>query len=239
MPLRPFRAPHPAPPALVTLVAAISLAIAASPPLAAPARAGTPLLPSIRGGLHPTKPSVLREIGISAALLGTAFALDHQVKPGWTDPGAGRPFEESGEAFGGATLLVGSTLALGAEGHVFHHPSAFRTAKELVWAGAGATIAVTALKETVRRERPDGSDRLSFPSGHTTAAFAAATVIAREQGGVWGWLAYGAAATAGYARIADRHHYLSDVVAGAILGRLIGRLVTHGDRAAADAPSAP
>ena len=212
-----------------------AIALPAAVAIAHPAWAATALLPGIHGSVHPTNPSVLREIGISAALLGGAFALDRSVRPGWSDHGAGRFIEEPGETFGGATFLVGATLGLGAEGHAFHHPSAFRTAKELVWAGAGATLAVAAIKEAVGRERPDHSDRLSFPSGHTTAAFAAASVLAREQGGAIGWLAYGAAATAGYARISDRHHYLSDVVAGAILGRLVGRLVTHGAESAAPA----
>lgn len=221
-------------PTLRLALAALCVPLALAP---ASALASTPLLPSIRGSVHPTSPSVLREAAVSAALLGGAFALDHAVRPGWSDQGGGRFVEEPGETFGGATLLVGVTLGLGAEGAAFHHPSAFRTAKELAWAGAGATIAVTGLKEITRRERPDGSDRLSFPSGHTTAAFAAATVIAREQGGAIGWLAYGAAATAGYARIADRHHYLSDVVAGAILGRLIGRLVTRGPSTESPAPA--
>lgn len=216
-------------PLLAPALAALLGAAALAPGPFGPSRvAATPLLPSIHGGIHPTRPAVLREIGISAALVGGAFALDRAVRPGWSDHGPGRYVEEPGETLGGATLLVGATLGLGAEGRAFRHPSAFRTAKELAWAGAGATVAVTALKEAVRRERPDGSNRLSFPSGHTTAAFAAASVIAREEGGAVGWLAYGAAATAGYARIADRHHYLSDVVAGAILGRLVGRLVTRG-----------
>ncbi|HEX7078260.1 MAG TPA: phosphatase PAP2 family protein [Candidatus Eisenbacteria bacterium] len=226
----PARAPRR--PALLLVLAAACVPLAV-----APALASTPLLPSIRGSAHPTNPSVLREAAVSAALLGGAFALDHTVRPGWSDQGGGRFVEEPGETFGGATLLVGVTLGLGAEGAAFHHPSAFRTAKELAWAGAGATIAVTALKEVTRRERPDGSDRLSFPSGHATAAFAAATVVARERGGAIGWLAYGAAATAGYARVADRHHYLSDVVAGAILGRLIGRLVTRGPSTESAAPA--
>lgn len=47
-----------------------------------------------------------------------------------------------------------------------------------------------------------------------------------------------AAASAGYARMADNRHYFQDVVTGMLVGTLIGRLVTHRAPAAAPAPEA-
>jgi len=170
--------------------------------------------------------TVLREAAVSAALLGGAFALDHSVHPGFTDQGPGFLIEEPGEATGGATLLFGGTAALAAEGLAVHDHGSLESAKDLGLALAATSGVVTLLKLATHRERPDGSNRLSFPSGHTAVAFAAATVIDRRYGGVAGWLAYGAAAAAGEARLADDHHYLSDVVAGALIGHFIGRLVT-------------
>lgn len=170
--------------------------------------------------------TVLREAAVSAALLGGAFALDHAVHPGFPDEGPGFLVEEPGEATGGATLLFGGTAALAAEGLALHKHGSLETAKDLGLALAATSGFVTLLKLATHRERPDRSDDLSFPSGHTAVAFAAATVIDRRYGGVAGWLAYAAAAAAGEARLADDHHYLSDVVAGALIGRLIGRLVT-------------
>ena len=135
--------------------------------------------------------------------------------------------EEPGETTGDAYVLFGGTAALAAEGLLFHHPYSVETAKKLGIALTVSSAAVTLLKLATHRGRPDGSNALSFPSGHTTVAFAAATVLQRQYGGIVGWLSYGAAAAAGEARIADNHHYLSDVVAGALLGHFIGRWVTR------------
>lgn len=69
----------------------------------------------------------------------------------------------------------------------------------------------------------------SFPSGHTTVAFAAATVYALEYGNK-PWvpvLAYTAASLTGLSRITENKHWISDVVAGAALGYLTGRQVVN------------
>ena len=69
----------------------------------------------------------------------------------------------------------------------------------------------------------------SFPSGHTTVAFAAATVYALEyKDHPWvPVLAYSAATLIGISRITENKHWLTDVVAGAGLGYLTGRLVVN------------
>ncbi len=69
----------------------------------------------------------------------------------------------------------------------------------------------------------------SFPSGHTTVIFAAATVFAKEYKNV-PWvppLAYGAASLVGLSRITENKHWASDVVVGATLGFLCGRQVVN------------
>ena len=172
-------------------------------------------------------PTVLREAAISAGLLGAAFALDGVVKPDIPDRAPEVLVEEPGEIFGGATFLFGGTAALAAGGLVVGSPDALHTARDLAFALGATSAAVTALKLVSHRERPDGSNHLSFPSGHTAVAFAAAAVLERHYGHLVGWAAYTGAAMAGEARIADNHHYFSDVVAGALLGRFIGRLVAR------------
>jgi membrane-associated phospholipid phosphatase len=59
----------------------------------------------------------------------------------------------------------------------------------------------------------------SFPSGHTTIAFAAAVALDRETTSGWvPWVVYPAAAMVGWARVQDLDHWASDVVAGAAVG---------------------
>ena len=90
------------------------------------------------------------------------------------------------------------------------------------------------LKYTVQRPRPDGSDNLSFPSGHTSAAFTLATVAEHHYGWKVGVPAYLLASGIGLTRIESNRHNLSDVLAGATIGIIVGRTVgrVDGDRPA-------
>jgi membrane-associated phospholipid phosphatase len=69
----------------------------------------------------------------------------------------------------------------------------------------------------------------SFPSGHATAAFAGATVLADEWHGVPGVapIAYGIATLVGLARLNDRAHWASDVFAGSVLGYATAQAVEY------------
>jgi len=69
----------------------------------------------------------------------------------------------------------------------------------------------------------------SFPSGHTTAAFSAATVYALEYKNrpLIPILSYSAATLIGLSRIAENKHWATDVLTGAALGYLTGRLVVN------------
>ncbi len=69
----------------------------------------------------------------------------------------------------------------------------------------------------------------AFPSGHTTVAFAAATVFAMEYKDrrLVPIIAYSAAALIGLSRITENKHWITDVVAGAALGYFTGRHVVN------------
>ena len=69
----------------------------------------------------------------------------------------------------------------------------------------------------------------SFPSGHTTVAFAAATVFALEYRDkpVIPIIAYSAASLIGVSRITENKHWATDVLVGAALGILTGREVVN------------
>jgi membrane-associated phospholipid phosphatase len=64
----------------------------------------------------------------------------------------------------------------------------------------------------------------SFPSGHTTAAFAIASVLAHGyKDKIWvGLTSYTVATLVGLSRIHDSKHWATDAIAGAALGTFIG-----------------
>ena len=79
-----------------------------------------------------------------------------------------------------------------------------------------------------------GDEYQSFPSAHTAAAFAAASVLAGHSRGEdaiaprWlGPLAYSSAGIAGLSRLYHEEHWLTDVLVGAILGTVAGTVIVH------------
>lgn len=89
-------------------------------------------------------------------------------------------------------------------------------------ATAYSGLTTNILKRAVGEERPNGGDNLSFPSGHTTTAFAFASVVASEHGSGYGTAAYLLAAFVGLSRINDNAHHLHDVIAGGAIGAAYG-----------------
>lgn len=78
-------------------------------------------------------------------------------------------------------------------------------------------------KHFVQEQRPDGSNNLSFPSGHTAAAFSSAQFMFREYKDSNFWLSvsgYPIAAMTGIYRVFNDKHWVGDVVAGAGIGIL-------------------
>jgi membrane-associated phospholipid phosphatase len=78
-------------------------------------------------------------------------------------------------------------------------------------------VLTVGLKQAVHRMRPDGG-RHSFPSGHSSAAFATADVLWQRFGWKAGLPAYAGAGYIAASRLAERAHFLSDVVFGAAIG---------------------
>ncbi len=94
---------------------------------------------------------------------------------------------------------------------------------EYAFATIGANgVTTVLLKEMVGRERPNGANHRSFPSGHTSHSFATATIFKESFGWKLGAPAYCLATITAMNRIQDNKHYLSDVVFGASLGTAFG-----------------
>lgn len=74
--------------------------------------------------------------------------------------------------------------------------------------------------------KPFSDPNASFPSGHTTEAFALASVIANHYDERWiQYSAYSLAGLVGVARNYHDAHFASDVLAGALIGTLVGQSV--------------
>lgn len=90
-------------------------------------------------------------------------------------------------------------------------------------AGVLTGVTVYTVKNFTKVERPDGSARNSFPSGHTATAFMGAELLRREYGDVSPWIGvagYAVAAGTGFFRMYNNRHWLTDVIAGAGIGIL-------------------
>lgn len=88
-------------------------------------------------------------------------------------------------------------------------------------------LTVAGLKGVTQVPRPDGTTNNAFPSGHTTQAFAAATLFSDHFARHKWWLSalsYGTASSVGVLRILNNRHWISDVIAGAGLGILCVKL---------------
>ncbi|UOQ99622.1 phosphatase PAP2 family protein [Hymenobacter sp. 5317J-9] len=92
-----------------------------------------------------------------------------------------------------------------------------------------------AVKYLAKETRPDGSDNLSFPSGHTAQAFLAASIVHtefRDKSQWYGVGAYTIATSVAALRMINDKHWQSDVVAGAGFGILSAHLayLSHRNR---------
>lgn len=86
------------------------------------------------------------------------------------------------------------------------------------------------LKSTIKETRPDGSDRRSFSSGHTSFAFVSATVLSREYGYISPWISVGSYTTATatqYLRIKHNKHWMHDLYMGAGIGTVSTNLAYY------------
>ena len=94
---------------------------------------------------------------------------------------------------------------------------------------------VFTIKHLSQETRPDGSDNLSFPSGHTAQAFLAASIVHtefRDKSQWYGIGAYTIATSVAALRMINTKHWQSDVVAGAGIGILSAHLayLSHRNR---------
>jgi hypothetical protein len=163
-----------------------------------------------------------------------------------TDRITGDEIAESDRTVGASRVVsyAGSVYGVGAVAATFYligrkHNDARARETGLLVAEAemDSMIVYAGLKGITQRARPDGGVERSeffdggssFPSGHSTQAWAAAAVIASEYHDRRSVqiAAFATATAVSVARFAGQKHYLSDVVAGSALGYGIGKYVYH------------
>ena len=134
----------------------------------------------------------------------------------------------AGNLAGGAVVQGGLAAGTWALGKLSRSPTLTAVGADLIDAQLVTQTVVLGLKYSVQRTRPDGSNNLSFPSGHTASTVATATVLQRHFGWKVGAPAYAIAAYVGAARLAADKHHVSDVLMGAGIGLVAARSVTVG-----------
>ena len=148
----------------------------------------------------------------------------------------------------GAYIIGGALYAVGRLGK-------WDRVADLGWHGTEALIVgelvAVVIKGTMGRQRPyveprnsnsyqlfrgfGGSDKFrSFPSGHSTSAFAAAAAVTSETSRFWpegtwivGPILYAGAALTGISRMYNNRHWASDVLVGAGIGTFAGLKVVR------------
>jgi membrane-associated phospholipid phosphatase len=131
-----------------------------------------------------------------------------------------------GNMGGSLYTQVGAGLGTFVIGRVTGKPQVAALGGELIRAQIVSQMFVQTAKFAVHRQRPDGSNSLSFPSGHSASAFATATVLQEHFGWKVGVPAYAFAGFVGASRMGTNKHYMSDVLVGAGIGIAAGRAVS-------------
>ena len=139
-----------------------------------------------------------------------------------------------GERIGNGGSLVALSVCLLGVGWVAGRKQWVQAGIESLLAHGCVGLLVNGLKHLIGRPRPrlthsgewqwwpsweSGLD--SFPSGHTSATFAVATVLARH----WprtAWVGYGLATWVALSRVWRGSHFVTDVVAGMVAGVVVG-----------------
>jgi Membrane-associated phospholipid phosphatase len=160
--------------------------------------------------------------GLGMGLTGALVPLDDNLQNSFD---ADALFGHTGNEIIGWTLspytIGGISLITWIVSANTNHPKLAMTTRALTEA-LFLSLSIDAIaKVSFRRERPDGGN-FSFPSAHATAAFTAAGVLTTFYGWKAGLPSYALASLVSVSRIDSDSHFLTDVLAGAVLGTVIG-----------------
>ncbi|HSZ07401.1 MAG TPA: phosphatase PAP2 family protein [Steroidobacteraceae bacterium] len=177
--------------------------------------------------------------GGTLVAIGASHEFDSRVRTHFATPNDallnGRDRNSVRDALPAVALIFGTGLYAS----FIDDSEGYKETWRLLEAGVFSTVTGEVLSLAGGRERPDatsspnqwrqGGD--SFPSVHTSAAFAIGTVFAESGSDEYRWIrriiGYGVAAGTGYIRVKENVHWLSDTVAGSALGIATARFVLN------------
>jgi hypothetical protein len=142
-----------------------------------------------------------------------------------------RGFFNPGKFIGSVYVQGGTGIVTYVVGRAFRKERVKHLGTDLLSSQIVAQAITQAIKITVRRDRPDHSNRHSFPSGHASSTFASATVLQRHLGWKAALPTYTIATYVAISRMHENRHHVSDVVFGAALGVAAGRTTPRHGRA--------
>jgi len=199
----------------------------------------------------------LKPLGLFALTTGTLLLLDETIRNQVYPPPAQGERHEMKEFFTNFKILgdLKSLLPLSgiaiAGGHFFKNERLEETGFMVLESTLISGLVTQGLKRAFGRRRPRYSDSAydfhgpkyavgenlnSFPSGHTTIAFAAASVVAEQYESMPAKVAsYTLAGLVGIQRAYEGAHWASDVFVAAVIGTLVGKTVVKLNRARAAA----
>ncbi|MCA1585341.1 MAG: hypothetical protein LC791_11440 [Acidobacteria bacterium] len=147
-------------------------------------------------------------LGIAAALALAALPSDRALTAHAHGSSALDRSFEAGDVLGEAWTHFGGAMGTVWLGGFTGHRRTQALGAGLARAQAVNAIYTTGLKAAVGRERPNGGTR-SFPSGHSSATFAAATVLRHHYGWKVGLPAYAVASYVAASRLQANSHYVA------------------------------
>lgn len=216
---------------LVLLWAAVPVALAQAP---------DPVPSAADTGVARDRPAQVRwwHVGAAVGSVAVISLADHDLQRWVVDhrTQGQQDLADVWQQWGEVRIPVGVTLGTIGAGLILHEPSVTRTGGRLATSLVAVTLLGRGMKKVVGRARPSEANGQytfdpfgsynAFPSGHTITAFAFSATLADAIDNKWADIGlYTLAGGTGVSRMVGNHHWLSDVVAAAVLGTTVAKVV--------------